>query len=891
MPVRINPNSPEINKITLNPELDIHATIFEAKNLIHLLEYHQVIKIIEKLKNAESNYNPNKKENLKRYHNTITLSGSRGSGKTSFLLSLREDFKDSEDVLFIEIIDPTLIEEKGHIFLNIVTRVKSLIDDQKLDYNDEKYLKWNETLKKLATGLPMLDGINGGLDPSDWNDTTFVMMDGLKRVEGANNLEWYFHQYIYMSLQILDKKYLMIAFDDVDTDFSKGWPVLEVLRKYLTSPQIITFLSGDLDLYSFLVRKKQWKNFGKTLLKNEYDKDDTNKIIYSNEYPELVEKLESQYMMKLLKPEYRITLSTISSKLKSKKIKIFLENLGGLWEIEAFYSNYLTRIWGINGNNIQVSYMNFFTSLPLRSQLSLINSLKKIDNEDISRSERLTEITKGITDIFLSELRTANVDVWEMVNGYGLTNIYMLNFLLDNRILDEASQFYPKLNAPSLDGADTAMGIVLSERLTLNPYEVFDYITRVSNIVAKANKWGVEKSTTTQSIKDLVEHSRSLYDYGLKKIASLQSAYIVSFEDKYEAKTEGLIPIKSLQEFNKGRRNEEDLRIDELFNNSYPTEQILALVPSFGAQDNLGNNVTFYSFYNIIGAIGDILYQNDNEVQNEFIRVGQFREFPIFKNSNERYFSDITNTQPEGNSYHSETTSASVTPFTNEIIEWKKKWDDSPVNMPPYILGRIMVRTVFSFTQINYQATVGDMLHRQIIVFLNAILVEEVMENKGNDKLRLVNPSNSDDYFIENIKKTKSKVDEKSTHPFFDFVFSCPIIQAYLNPNIFNQIEASVRVLDVNIFLQLVEIKIKDSVKQDNTPKTNITFDKLDRNAKDTNEDAERIIEYLTTKGKRKETIVYQDIDNAIRRLFNNKQVKKVTANRLLDKIRNSNIW
>lgn len=891
MPVRINPNSPEINKITLNPELDIHATIFEAKNLIHLLEYHQVIKIIEKLKNAESNYNPNKKENLKRYHNTITLSGSRGSGKTSFLLSLREDFKDSEDVLFIEIIDPTLIEEKGHIFLNIVTRVKSLIDDQKLDYNDEKYLKWNETLKKLATGLPMLDGINGGLDPSDWNDTTFVMMDGLKRVEGANNLEWYFHQYIYMSLQILDKKYLMIAFDDVDTDFSKGWPVLEVLRKYLTSPQIITFLSGDLDLYSFLVRKKQWKNFGKTLLKNEYDKDDTNKIIYSNEYPELVEKLESQYMMKLLKPEYRITLSTISSKLKSKKIKIFLENLGGLWEIEAFYSNYLTRIWGINGNNIQVSYMNFFTSLPLRSQLSLINSLKKIDNEDISRSERLTEITKGITDIFLSELRTANVDVWEMVNGYGLTNIYMLNFLLDNRILDEASQFYPKLNTPSLDGAVTAMGIVLSERLTLNPYEVFDYITRVSNIVAKANKWGVEKSTTTQSIKDLVEHSRSLYDYGLKKIASLQSAYIVSFEDKYEAKTEGLIPIKSLQEFNKGRRNEEDLRIDELFNNSYPTEQILALLPSFGAQDNLGNNVTFYSFYNIIGAIGDILYQNDNEVQNEFIRVGQFREFPIFKNSNERYFSDITNTQPEGNSYHSETTSASVTPFTNEIIEWKKKWDDSPVNMPPYILGRIMVRTVFSFTQINYQATVGDMLHRQIIVFLNAILVEEVMENKGNDKLRLVNPSNSDDYFIENIKKTKSKVDEKSTHPFFDFVFSCPIIQAYLNPNIFNQIEASVRVLDVNIFLQLVEIKIKDSVKQDNTPKTNITFDKLDRNAKDTNEDAERIIEYLTTKGKRKETIVYQDIDNAIRRLFNNKQVKKVTANRLLDKIRNSNIW
>ena len=77
-------------------------------------------------------------------------------------------------------------------------------------------------------------------------------------------------------------------------------PVL-LLRKYLTAPNILTFISGDLDLYSFLVRKKQWKNFGKALLKNEYDKPEN---IYAVKYPELVEQLESQYMMKLLKPDY-----------------------------------------------------------------------------------------------------------------------------------------------------------------------------------------------------------------------------------------------------------------------------------------------------------------------------------------------------------------------------------------------------------------------------------------------------------------------------------------------------------------------------------------------------------------------------------------------------------
>ncbi|MCD8079453.1 MAG: hypothetical protein LUF04_03295 [Bacteroides sp.] len=58
-----------------------------------------------------------------------------------------------------------------------------------------------------------------------------------------------------------------MAFDDVDTDFAKGWPVMETIRKYLTSPQLITILSGDINLYTLLIRKKQWENFGKPLLK------------------------------------------------------------------------------------------------------------------------------------------------------------------------------------------------------------------------------------------------------------------------------------------------------------------------------------------------------------------------------------------------------------------------------------------------------------------------------------------------------------------------------------------------------------------------------------------------------------------------------------------------
>ena len=41
----------------------------------------------------------------------------------------------------------------------------------------------------------------------------------------------------------------------IDVNFNNGWKVLETIRKYLTSPQIITLLSGDIKLFSKSIRK------------------------------------------------------------------------------------------------------------------------------------------------------------------------------------------------------------------------------------------------------------------------------------------------------------------------------------------------------------------------------------------------------------------------------------------------------------------------------------------------------------------------------------------------------------------------------------------------------------------------------------------------------------
>ncbi len=82
----------------------------------------------------------------------------------------------------------------------------------------------------------------------------------MNKAKAFNNLEERFHIYIRETLKLLDKKCIVIPFDDIDTDFKKGFEILEVLRKYITSGQIITILTGDLELYSKLVRKKPTGN-------------------------------------------------------------------------------------------------------------------------------------------------------------------------------------------------------------------------------------------------------------------------------------------------------------------------------------------------------------------------------------------------------------------------------------------------------------------------------------------------------------------------------------------------------------------------------------------------------------------------------------------------------
>ena len=311
------------NSIIINLQDSSNAKEYEFGNLIHQREFNRVIELIDdRISNVPlSKHTEKDKNSRQRYNDTISILGSRGSGKTSFLLSLlkfyKADEKRKDKAEVLGIIDPTLIEEKGHVFLTIISMIEETVC-RKLNLNDcspndtDYCIKkeWKDRLRKLADGLPSINGVGLGMNDTNWQDAEFIMDRGLKSVKAAKDLEANFNELVAFALTTLDRKVFIITLDDIDVDFLKGWPVLETIRKYLTSPQIIVLLSGDLKLYSKAIRKQQWKNFGKALLINEGER-----LRKKFEYNDLVTEMESQYMQKVIQPSNRIRLTTLYEKI------------------------------------------------------------------------------------------------------------------------------------------------------------------------------------------------------------------------------------------------------------------------------------------------------------------------------------------------------------------------------------------------------------------------------------------------------------------------------------------------------------------------------------------------------------------------------------------------
>ena len=163
--------------IVLNDSTYAHA--FGEGNRIHQHEYERAIRLIDGQITMFAAYSAKASVLYDRFHNTISVFGGRGTGKTSFLHSILDHYDQlnvtGKSIEVLGIIDPTILEEKGHIFLYIVSlinkRVCKVLDAKGCSPTSEAFMvrkDWETALSKLAQGLPSLDAVGSDYRNASW---------------------------------------------------------------------------------------------------------------------------------------------------------------------------------------------------------------------------------------------------------------------------------------------------------------------------------------------------------------------------------------------------------------------------------------------------------------------------------------------------------------------------------------------------------------------------------------------------------------------------------------------------------------------------------------------------------------------------------------------------
>lgn len=783
----------EEQKIIINLTESLNSRPFEGTNIIHKAEFKKVIDLINDKIDKVKKTKDNNCDERNRFNDTITILGSRGSGKTSFLMSILKEYEKNEDVQVIELIDPTLIEEKGHIFLTLISliqdKVENTISKKECDPCCKDYQQrkcWENKLMKLAAGLPSID-INSGSPYSNWDDPEHVMKKGLNTVKAAKKLEENFDEIVKSALEIIGKKAFLIAFDDIDINFNNGWKVLETLRKYLTSPRIITLLSGDIKLFSKAIRKQQWINLGDHLLTYEGEK-----LKRIGKFDEMVTEVEGQYMQKIMKAPYRIHLLTIGEMLNGNHIIIKNSKSENI-SIYEYYKNQLNK-FGIH-NKYEIHSVNtYLLGLPLRTQIQLLSQFENIMNNGYKSLEIL-----NITDSFISDMYESGVDV-ELAKSQPKDFCYIAHeFLLNKELLNETYQLLPTSGSVNYNAVLFSLFTMFVAHSRNNPSMFFEYwitIATIKNLLTLMPYRSEHDKDTkpTPTIEGLAEYSFIGQNKVYRDICSYLSTYIratLNNKSANMASWGGTLLLKG------NDSNETQKRIDQIFaEESMISVQLASFPMSIASFAHKQQSIVIYSLYTLLGTIVELLKRfniitkdkNNETLSEETVNdiyvllkeLSQIKDnvMPTFEKAVE-YTDDeqIYNNLEEDKDDNDKS-------LARALCIWMKSCPD---NVPPHVIGKTATRSFYAMRKLDDKTltdnnlNLGDSMHRRIVIVMNSALVEDAKENLKSFNLSNNNPSEKNNIFINNMDKI---INEKECErlKFSSWLISCPLFLLYLNP-------------------------------------------------------------------------------------------------------------
>ncbi|MBU8547260.1 MULTISPECIES: hypothetical protein [Roseomonadaceae] len=444
-----------------------------------------------------------------RRHDAILVSARRGEGKTTFLASILNTVQHGDyqklltgnsnanssppQLYSLGLIDPTLIETKQNIVIVVIDRIRIATEHgRRRSGRSDEYVIVASALRKLAQGLSLLDGIGEGLDATkDWLDPDFVLDRGLEDASAAHDFERRFRDFVRAAARYLDVNAFVLAIDDVDTWFERGWPVLEALRKYLVTPQLRIILSGDLNLYALLVRRQQWGQMGEAFLRAEQMREvaepGTSLI---RKIGSMVEALQDQYLVKVAPPENRIDLKPLSYYDEIGEIQLSAKRLNSPIHLRIFLKRLSDRVLGVRYQPDLELVSRQLLQMPTRSVLQILAGAVDVCGDNQPSNDAFSTAENALRHVAWTALMSVGLDIEKTRNSAPNAIIGVLGeWLTQSKLWTSLARLHPDaVDADNRNLVALYLTAVLNGVFRASPGRSVDYLLRIAVIREKIDR-------------------------------------------------------------------------------------------------------------------------------------------------------------------------------------------------------------------------------------------------------------------------------------------------------------------------------------------------------------------------------------------------------------------
>lgn len=685
---------------------------------------------------------------------------------------------DCDNLMYVEVIEPNQIQKKENFMIRFLASIHDVFSEAIKKKSEVDQERFERVTNRLYEALPVIDGVGKLSMYADWDDSEYVADRFMGLAIKAKDLEKKFHEYLATALELVRKKALLFVLDDCDVNIEKTFEILETIRLFFTSPQVIVVMTGESSLYGMTVRRNYWKFFDKEFLDKECGNGSEERKRV--EYKKMVNRLETQYLQKMIKPECRIALDNLFEKYQSNRfvtnkterysVNIRFSN-GREEELKNIYREILLMLGLRYSNQTDANiYVDHLLKQPFRNQYRLLSVYndwlltinKQVPNvQELSATEKqvLTDKLQKVFEVYINQFSSDNKHLMSKTPIYAA---WILKFLIDNNILATGAQMLPNMENDSLNNALFALGASCSRQIQNNRSIVFDFWVRVSLVRQALLALGEDG-------KKLNDFAHLYYDLGICKILGNVHAYVNAEMN--------IIPNMRVVSFEKNKMcGMFVLSMPLLYKNGTFKKKLVDLVQLTTVASDM-RETYMVSFYKIFSALADLLRsaedcfvgvdEGDELLNNsvrqtilrdKFNRISQIHTYiePYEIRSGRNIRRSVSNERQTMNeSINNEDD------FFKDLDIWIGNPSDSK-KITAYNLDRIFSRMYYTLKGAESEVmstykTLADELSNCVLAFWNACIIEYSIVNQSIKDIQLNHEGDIAWLFLTNYRVFEKK--------------------------------------------------------------------------------------------------------------------------------------